>query len=215
MKDIAIYGAGGFGREVACIIKRINNSKQEPEWNLVGFFDDGMESGSKNEYGEILGGMNQLNSWKTSLSIIIAIGTPAIIQKIVSRINNNRIEFPNLIDPSVMFFDPENIVMGQGNIICGFSSISCNVKIGNYNVFNVYTQLGHDTQFGDYNVVMPSCNLSGGLQIGNGNFFGVKSTMLQYLKMGDNTKLGAGSVLMRNAKDGFLYAGNPAVKINM
>lgn len=25
MKDIAIYGAGGFGREVACLIKRIND----------------------------------------------------------------------------------------------------------------------------------------------------------------------------------------------
>lgn len=24
MKDIAIYGAGGFGREVACLLRRIN-----------------------------------------------------------------------------------------------------------------------------------------------------------------------------------------------
>ena len=38
MKDIAIYGAGGFGKEVACLIKRIN--EQEPTWKLVGFFDD-------------------------------------------------------------------------------------------------------------------------------------------------------------------------------
>ena len=37
MKDIAIYGAGGFGKEVACLIKRIN--EQEPTWNLIGFFD--------------------------------------------------------------------------------------------------------------------------------------------------------------------------------
>lgn len=37
MKDIAIYGAGGFGREVACMIKHINESADEPIWNLVGF----------------------------------------------------------------------------------------------------------------------------------------------------------------------------------
>ena len=39
MKDIAIYGFGGFGREVACVIQAINEI--EPTWNLVGFFDDG------------------------------------------------------------------------------------------------------------------------------------------------------------------------------
>ena len=29
MKNIAIYGAGGFGREVASLIKRINRIKYE------------------------------------------------------------------------------------------------------------------------------------------------------------------------------------------
>lgn len=215
MKDIAIYGAGGFGREIACIIKRINQSGIEPVWNLVGFFDDGLERGTKNEYGVILGGMEQLNHWGKPLSLAIAIGTPAIIEKIVGRIENGNVDFPNIIDPSVLFFDTENLKIGQGNIICGQCSISCHVSIGDFNVLNVYTQLGHDSQLGNYNVIMPSCNLSGGLQIGNGNFFGVKSTMLQYLKMGNNVRLGAGSVLMRNAKEGFLYMGNPAVKINM
>ena len=38
MKDIAIYGAGGFGREVACLIKRIN--EKAPTWNFIGFFDN-------------------------------------------------------------------------------------------------------------------------------------------------------------------------------
>jgi len=33
MKDIAIYGAGGFGREVACLINKIN--EVNPTWNLT------------------------------------------------------------------------------------------------------------------------------------------------------------------------------------
>ena len=40
MKKIAIYGAGGFGREVACLLNKIN--EVEPTWDLVGFFDDGV-----------------------------------------------------------------------------------------------------------------------------------------------------------------------------
>ena len=34
MKDIAIFGIGGFGREVLALIKDIN--KVEPTWNFVG-----------------------------------------------------------------------------------------------------------------------------------------------------------------------------------
>lgn len=29
MRDIAIYGAGGFGKEVACLLNRINESSVE------------------------------------------------------------------------------------------------------------------------------------------------------------------------------------------
>lgn len=39
---------------------------------------------------------------------------------------------------------------------------------------------------------------------------GVKATVLQYLKIGDNVKLGANSLLMRNAKNDNLYIGIPA-----
>ena len=38
MKDLYIIGAGGFGREVAWIVERINSIK--PTWNLKGFIDD-------------------------------------------------------------------------------------------------------------------------------------------------------------------------------
>ena len=33
MNDIAIYGAGGFGKEIACLIYWINEVK--PQWNLI------------------------------------------------------------------------------------------------------------------------------------------------------------------------------------
>ena len=38
MKDIVIYGAGGFGREIACLLNLIN--EKTPEWNIIGFLDD-------------------------------------------------------------------------------------------------------------------------------------------------------------------------------
>ena len=38
-RKIAIYGAGGFGREVALMLQQMN--KAEAEWDIIGFYDDG------------------------------------------------------------------------------------------------------------------------------------------------------------------------------
>ena len=86
MKDIAIYGAGGFGKEVACLIKRVNN--KAPQWNLIGFFDDGKEINTEiSHYGKVLGGINELNKWGEKIAIVIAIGNPNIIKTIVDNID--------------------------------------------------------------------------------------------------------------------------------
>lgn len=84
IKNIAIYGAGGLGREVACLINKIN--EVAPIWNLIGFFDDGIEIGTQNEYGKVLGGIDELNSYTEELSIAIAIASPKIVERIVSKI---------------------------------------------------------------------------------------------------------------------------------
>ena len=70
VKDIAIFGAGGFGREVACLLRKIN--AVEPTWNFIGFYDDGLEKGSRVDYGEILGGIADLNVVDRPLSVVVA-----------------------------------------------------------------------------------------------------------------------------------------------
>ena len=210
MKDIAIFGAGGFGREIACMIKRINKLHFNT-WNFIGFFDDDEKIWrTRNEYGKVLGGMDVLNQWEKPLNIVIAIGNPSILEQIVGKIKNSNISFPNLIDSNVEFMDKDHVEMGRGNVICMRSTISTCVKFGDFNLLNVAVGVGHDACLGNYNVLMPNVNISGGVQIGNTNLFGVKSTVLQYLKVGDRVKIGACSLLMRNAKSDNLYFGIPA-----
>lgn len=208
MKDIAIFGAGGFGRELACIIQQIN--KEKPTWNLVGFFDDGIEAGTELQYGKALGGVDVLNKWDNPISVAIALGSPKVLRTIVGKITNPNVDFPNIIAPNVFFMDETTVQMGRGNVICPNSLISCNVKMGDFNMLNVYTQMGHESELGSFNVIMPSTSISGGVIIGEANLFGVKSTVLQYKKVGNEVVLSPGSVLSRSAKDGKIYLGNPA-----
>ena len=212
--QIAIYGAGGFGREVACLLNKINEEK--PTWELVGFFDDGIEIGREvSHFGKTLGGINELNAWPTDLAITFTIGNPKIVESLVSKVTNPKIHFPNIIAPTVYFADPETFKIGKGNIIQKHCSFSCDVTIGDFNVMDGADVFGHDDAVGSFNTFMPAMRISGEVTIGNCNFFGVGSIILQQVKIGNNIRLGAGSVLMRKPKDGFLYMGNPAKKVEL
>ena len=208
MKKIAIYGAGGFGREVACLINKIN--EQSPEWELIGFFDDGIEKGTKNEYGIVLGGIDEVNSFPEELAIVIAIASPKIVEKIVGNITSSKIYYPNIISPDVIYLDRDNVKIGKGNIICSGSLLSCNVSLGDFNILNGFIPIGHDTQIGNFNSFMPAVKISGEVTIGNRNFFGVNSVVLQQIKVGHDTVVGANSLILRKTKDGMTYVGSPA-----
>lgn len=212
MKDLAIYGAGGFGREIACLINLIN--KSNPRWNLIGFFDDGKEIGTGNEYGVILGGLDELNQWGKPIDIALAVGNPKVLAKITSGIENPLVEFPNIIAPDVIFLDEQNISLGKGNLICSSCLLSCNVHIGNFNIFNGLITVGHDATIGNFNAIMPAVRISGEVEIGNENFFGVASTVLQQIRIGNHTIVGANSLIIRKTKDGMTYVGSPATIVH-
>ena len=209
MKDIAIFGAGGFGKEVACLIKQINEVK--PQWNLIGFFDDGKEKElDVSHYGKVLGGMDEINDYPSELALAISIGDPSSLRSVRERITNEKIYFPNIIAPTFGISDRETFSIGEGNIIGNGCAVSCDVTIGNFNIFNADIVMGHDAIVGNYNVIMPDIRISGEVSLGEENLIGVGSIILQQVKVGKKVHLGAGSVLMTKPKDGGTYMGNPA-----
>ena len=213
MKDILIYGFGGFGHEVACLIRHINRAC--PTWNLIGYIDDGVEVGTSCKYGKVLGNCDTLNAWDKPISVVIAIGSTKYLEIVSKKITNPNVDFPNLIAPNVFYFDEESVVMGKGNIITFGCRLSCNTRIGDFNVLNGNVSLGHDTCIGNYNVMFPETRISGQTTIGNRNFFGARTFVAQCLKLGNDCRYGAGCFVLRKTKDGNLYMGNPAKKIEI
>jgi sugar O-acyltransferase (sialic acid O-acetyltransferase NeuD family) len=209
MKNIAIYGAGGLGREIMWIINQINESK--PTWNLVGFFDDTKTIGDKIAGDKpVLGGLNELNEWKEELSIVLAFGNPDTVLLIRSKINNPHLSFPNIIHPNFRCLDIKTLSIGVGNIITGSCVFSCDISIGDFNLFNGSVCLGHDVKIGSYNSFMPAVRISGNVKIGAKNLFGLCSIVLQKLNIGEGVLLTPGSVLLHQPKSNSTYIGNPA-----
>ena len=92
MKKIAIFGAGGFGREVHFLIQQINATRQTFEF--IGYFDDGKDKGTIINNFPVLGDVNDLNLWEKDLGIVLAIGEPITKQTIIKKINNPLINYP-------------------------------------------------------------------------------------------------------------------------
>jgi acetyltransferase-like isoleucine patch superfamily enzyme len=211
MKDIAIYGMGGLGRELACIIAEINAIS--PQWNFIGFFDDGApEKMLSSSQGELLGNIDTLNSWPKELCVLLCFGSPRVIEIVRNKITNPNVSFPNLIHPMFHISDKETFKIGQGNIILGTCSATCNVTVGNFNLLNGSVVLAHDVTIGDYNVFMPGTRISGAVTIGNSNQFGAMSFVKQSLTIADNVTLSPLSALLTKPKSDSLYVGNPAKK---
>lgn len=212
MKDIAIYGAGGLGDEVYCLIKQINNNNGN--WNFIGFFDDNLFNKDSKTQKQIIGDINVLNKWDSELNIVIAIGTPNTVYSIVSSITNKNVLFPNLFSPDIIIMDKNLTSFGKGNIICSFCIISCNTIIGDFNLVNFSSIIAHNSRIGNYNSIMPDVKISGNVTIGDMNFFGTSSVILQNISIGNNTKIGANSLVTLNTKDNNTYIGNPARVFN-
>lgn len=208
-KNIAIIGAGGFGRETACCLRAING--ESPSWNLIGFFDDGVAAGTENEYGRVLGTVEDLNAWKEPLSVVIAIASPRALERISGLLDNPLLDFPNIIAPDVKFYDRGRVAMGKGNVISFGHIFSCHVDMGDFNLFSCGSLIGHDVTLGNWNVVANGCKVSGGVTLGNANFLGAASVVLPCRTVKENVVLGANSTLVRDALVGGTYAGCPAV----
>lgn len=210
MKDIAIYGAGGLGREVACMINAINEVRGKT-WNIIGFFDDGKKKGDAvGILGHVLGGIAEINSWPSALAIACCFGSPETMRSAVNRITNQNISFPNVVSTTFYVAEPATFGIGRGNIVKAGCSATCNVTIGDFNIFNGDVCIGHDVSIGDCNVIMPGARISGEVSIGNDNLLGADCFIKQQLKIGNGVVVSPLSALLTKPKNGATYIGNPA-----
>ena len=208
LKDIAIFGVGGFGREVLALIKDIN--KVTPTYNIVGFFDDGYEKGIMVNGYPNLGKTEDLNKWETSLSLAVSIGSPVIKKKILDKITNPLVDYPTLIHPLAWIGDKEFVDIGKGCIICAGTLITTNIKIEDFVILNLGCTVGHDTVIKNYAAFMPSVNISGEVTIGEGVYVGTGAKIINQLEIGEYSIVGAGAVVSKTLPARCTAVGVPA-----
>jgi sugar O-acyltransferase (sialic acid O-acetyltransferase NeuD family) len=210
MKKIAVFGAGGFGREVKMLIDQINQEKSLYEF--IGYFDDGEEKGKLVNGFRVLGGVDDLNALNYPLNIVFAIGNPLIKKKVIEKINNEKITFPILIHPSVLIGKDE-VSIGEGSIICAGCIITVNINIGKHVILNLSCTVGHDTSVEDFSSFMPTVSISGEVNIRGSVYVGTGAKIINQLEIGENTIVGSGAVVSKSLPANCTAVGVPAKPI--
>lgn len=214
MKEIAIFGAGGFGMEVAQLIGQINEAK--PQWRFLGYFDDNEQAGKMVGGYPVLGGMETLNGWNRELNLVLALGLPRTRMAVRGKIENPRISYPRLVHPTAIVGGAGHVTIGEGSIVCAGNIITTAISIGRHVILNLACTVGHESTIGDYSSFMPTCNISGEVRIGRGVFFGTGSKIINQKHVGDGATIGAGAVVISDIPAGATAVGVPAkvVKIS-
>ena len=209
MKDLYIIGAGGFGREVAWIVERINSIK--PTWNLKGFIDDNetLWGSTEGEY-HVFGGCEYLSALE-DVYAVCAVGSSNVRKKIIEKLKDTSVKFATLVDPSVMYSN--SVKIGEGAIVCAGTIITVNVNIGDHVIVNLDCTIGHDAVIDDFVTIYPSVNVSGNVLIGECSELGTGTQIIQGKKVISNTIIGAGAIVVKDCIESGTYVGSPAKKI--
>ena len=203
--SIAIYGAGGLGREVCSMLNAM------PEWKVIGFYDDGKKKEENVAGHVVLGAMAELMQASAETYIVIAMGNPIVKKRIAEQLKSNPfIQFPTLIHPRALIQDPASVKIGSGSIITAGAILTTGITVGSHVLLNLNSTVGHDVQVGDYSSIMPGANLAGDVTIGEAVLIGSGANVLNGIRIGDRGRVGAGAVVTKPVPPDTTVVGVPA-----
>ena len=154
-KTIVIVGAGGLGKEIACLINDL------PEFELVGFYDDGLPVGQTilGKY-PVLGSTIDLIGNQAEIAVAIAFGNPSTRKNVWENLRVNKsLNFPILIHPQALLMNKERIALGQGTVIFPFSILTTDIVLGDNCLVHTRASVHHDVSVGSHSVIMPGARL--------------------------------------------------------
>lgn len=203
---LAIYGAGGLGREVLELAGTINSVQKC--WDGYVFVDDA-------DITEVIHGcrvlkLNELNKYASvdNCEVVIAVGEPHVRALLWNKIKNMGLRPATLIHPNVHI--PESTNIAEGVVICVNAFISCDVRIHENAYIQPMAAVGHDSVIGAHAVVSTFASIAGNCCIGNEAYIAMSVPVREGLSVGQNSIVGMGAVVLRDIPDNVIALGNPA-----
>jgi sugar O-acyltransferase (sialic acid O-acetyltransferase NeuD family) len=210
MKQVAIFGASGFGREVMPLVRQQWHANQQ-NYELV-FVDDKPCAPFLNGY-PVMTYAQWLAKPADGRFINVAIADGVVRQKLVDRCHADGVQFFEVRASNVVQLD--DVSLGIGAVLCPFVMLTSNISIGKHFHANIYSYVAHDCVIGDYVTFAPGVKCNGNVVIEDHAYIGTGAIIKQGkldepLVIGRGAVVGMGAVVTKSVPAGTTVVGNPA-----
>lgn len=199
---IAIYGPGGFGRELVRI------ARENVDAGVGGPDDVVFVSDNPTEIGRTICGVRVIPLSELDCPAVIAVADGAVRRRLADRITAG-----NLVSP--LHRRGGDVEVGEGAIFCDFTMVTASSKIGRHFHCNYYSYVAHDCVVGDFVTFGPRVSCSGNVIIEDDVYVGAGALLRQGtpdkpLRIGRGAVIGMGAVVTRDVAPGTTVVGVPA-----
>ena len=206
----AIFGASGFGKEVMPLLREQIKGK-----GYLCFIDDNSSVKILNGF-DVLRYSDFLQLEYENKYVSIAVADNTIRETLFRRLKEDGISILTIKAKNIMILD--DVSVGQGAILCAFTTLTSNVKIGNFFHANLYSYVAHDCVIGDFVTFAPGVKCNGNVVIEDYAYIGTgaiikQGSAIKPLTIGEGAVVGMGAVVTKSVKAGDVVIGNPAKSI--
>ncbi|MEG2695593.1 MAG: acetyltransferase, partial [Acinetobacter sp.] len=194
---IGVYGASGFGKEVMPLVRQ--------QFPILGkddfiFIDDGRAGTHLNGYS-VLSYTDFIKQPVSNKLVTIAIANSSVREKLVTQLNQDNIQHLSIQASNTVVLD--EVEIGEGSLLCPFTCLTSNIKIGKFFHANIYSYVAHDCVIGDYVTFAPGVKCNGNIHIEDHAYIGTGAIIKQGtpdkpLIIGKGSVVGMGAVVTKS-----------------
>lgn len=207
MKRVAIIGAGGHAREVLDIYDALNASALR--YDVVGWLVEpafaaaaGLVRGRP-----ILGDLDWLAARANEVSVICAVGEPALRRRLVERARGFRARFCSAVHPHAVL--SASVTLGAGVVIAAGTVLTSDIRLGDHVHVNAGCTISHDAVLEDFATLSPGVHLAGGGVVEEGACVGTGAAVIPRVRVGAWSIVGAGCTVIRDVPPDSTVVGVP------